>query len=274
MKLNLVSDYLLKKFETNEFIWVQINDYTFYYDYNIICLQACYQKGIYLPRFCYHAKLKLSGNCRLCFIEDSETVKPIISCAVLIVDEMEIFTHTQIVFNAREGVLELLLINHPLDCPICDQGGECDLQDQFMVFGNIVFRYTEKFKKNILDKDISLLIKINLNKCINCSRCVRFAQDIIGFYNFSLLGRGEFSEISNYNLKSFFFTNLLGNIIDLCPVGALTSKFYSFRHRFWELIDVRLIDIFDVFHTFIRLDFRGISLIRIISATNEFIEEE
>lgn len=209
-----------------------MNDYLYYFDDSIICLQALYQKGIYLPRFCYHAKLKLAGNCRLCFVEDSETLKPIIACSVLITDEMEIFTHTQMVFNAREGVIELLLINHPLDCPICDQGGERDLQDQFMVFGNIVSRYVEKFKKNILDKDISNLIKINLNKCINCTRCVRFAQDIVGFYNFSLLGRGEFSEISNYDLKSFFSLDLLGNIIDLCPVGASTSKFYSFKHRF------------------------------------------
>jgi len=189
------------------YIWVKINDYIFYFEDSVPIIQGFLQKGIYLPRFCYHSKLSLAGNCRLCFVEDLETVKPIVSCCVLINDELELFSHTQIIFNAREGVMEMLLINHPLDRPVCDQGGECDLQDQFMVFGNIVSRYYEKFKKNISDKDISNFIKLSLNKCINCTRCVRFEYEITGSYNFSLLGRGEYLETSNY-IKNFYFFHL------------------------------------------------------------------
>jgi NADH dehydrogenase/NADH:ubiquinone oxidoreductase subunit G len=194
-------------------------------------MQAFIQKGFYLPRFRYHVKLKLSGNCRICFIEDSDVIKPVIACSVLINDNMELFTHTQMIFDVREYVMELLLINHPSDCPIRDQGGERDLQDQYMVFGNIVFRFYEK-KKYSADKDISLKIKLSLNKCINCTRCIRYAQDITGSYNFSFLGRGEYSETSNYNLNYFFLSELGGNIVDLCPVGALTSKIYSFSGRY------------------------------------------
>jgi NADH-quinone oxidoreductase subunit G len=209
-----------------------INDYLYYYDRTVTMLQACMQKGIYLPRFCYHVKLKLSGNCRLCFIEDSDVVKPIIACSVLINDDMELFTHTQVIFDARECVLELLLINHPLDCPICDQGGECDLQDPYIIFGNITSRYYEKNKRSVYDKDISSTIKLSLNKCINCTRCVRFSQDIAGYYSYSMLGRGEYSEISNYYIYNLSFSELAANVIDLCPVGALTSKAYSFNNRY------------------------------------------
>jgi NADH dehydrogenase/NADH:ubiquinone oxidoreductase subunit G len=162
-------------------------------------------------------------------IEDSEIIKPVISCSTLIVDDLELFTHTLLAFISREAVMELLLLNHPMDCPICDQGGECDLQDQFMVFGNIVSRSHEK-KKNTDDKELNNTIKLNLNKCIHCTRCVRFLNEISGDYSFSLLGRGEFFEISNYDfyLNSFFLFSIVGNIIDLCPVGGLTEKKYSF----------------------------------------------
>lgn len=256
------------------FLWIFINDYLYYFDEVVTIFQACFQKGWFLPRFCYHVKLKLSGNCRLCFIEDSEIPKPVISCSTSIDDETELFTHSQLIFNAREAVLEFLLINHPLDCPICDQGGECDLQDQFMVFGNISSRYYENFKKNVLDKNLSAGIKLSLNKCINCARCTRYAHDSLSHYSFSLLGRGENLEISNYLNNNFFNSELSGNVIDLCPVGALSTKFYSFKLRYWELIDVRLIDIFDPFHNPIKFEFFGLNLLRVLPVTNSQIDEE
>lgn len=214
------------------YLWVSINEYLFYFDDTITIFQGCLQKDIYIPRFCYHIKLKLAGNCRLCFVEDVETIKPVISCSTSISDEMHLFTHTKLVFEARESVLEFLLINHPLDCPICDQGGECDLQDQFMVFGGINSRFNEKVKKNVIDKNLATSIKLSLNKCINCSRCSRYINDSLGIYTFSLLGRGLSLEISNYTINYLFKSEMSGNVIDLCPVGAITSKFYSFINRF------------------------------------------
>jgi len=186
---------------------------------------------IYVPRFCYSSKLNLAGNCRLRFIEESKSTKPIISCITLGIEESDIFTETQLSVQSREDLIELILINHPLDCPTCDQGGECDLQDQFIVFGNSNSRFYEFNKRIVMDKNISPFIKTLLNRCILCSRCTRYAHDVGGLYSFSLLGRGYFTEISSY-IKKFFIFELSGNILDLCPVGALTAKLYSFSLRY------------------------------------------
>jgi NADH-quinone oxidoreductase subunit G len=221
----------LNFFDIESFIKIYINDYAFHFEDNYTLLQACLLNDIYLPRFCYHSKLSIVGNCRLCYIEEIKTNKPLVSCATPVVNDLEIFTETRLVTKARHGLLELLLINHPLDCPVCDQGSECDLQDQFFVFGNEDSRYFENKKRNVIDKNISPLIKLSLNRCIHCARCTRFTQEIGGLYSFSLLGRGVFTEISNY-LSFFFKFELSGNIIDLCPVGALTAKSYSFSLRY------------------------------------------
>lgn len=189
------------------------------------------QKTLYLPRFCYHVKLKLAGNCRICFVEDSAVLKPVIACATLIYNKVTILTNSAFVFRAREGILEFLLVNHPLDCAVCDQASECDLQDQFLVMGNSLSRYYDVFKKNSDDTNISFILKLSLNKCINCSRCTRYAHDVCGEYSFSLLGRGENFKISDYN-NNYFFSEIIGNMIDLCPVGAITLKNIAYSYRF------------------------------------------
>jgi len=167
----------------------------------------------------------------MCFVEDKKSIKPIISCATILIEEVDIYTETELSLKARQNLMEMLLVNHPLDCPICDQGGECDLQDQFIVFGNEDSRFYEVLKRSTIDKNFSPLIKLSLNRCIQCSRCTRFAQEVIGLYSFSLLGRGISMEIGNY-IENFFIFELSGNIIDLCPVGALTAKPYSFSVRY------------------------------------------
>jgi len=192
--------------------------------------QACLEKKIYVPRFCYHVALKIAGNCRMCLIEEKSSIKPVASCAVSIVNGMSIFTQTEMVKKAREGVIEYLLINHPLDCPICDQGGECDLQDQTLVFGADRGRFYE-LKRSTPNKNFGFLVKTYLNRCIHCARCTRFLQEVAGVDDLGLLGRGLKSEISTY-VDVFIKSELSGNIIDLCPVGALTSKPYAFKARF------------------------------------------
>lgn len=236
--------------------------------------QACIQKSLYLPRFCYHVKLKLAGNCRLCFVEDIAILKPIIACATLIYNNAVILTASSFIFKARENIIEFLLINHPLDCAICDQGGECDSQDQYVVMGNVVSRFYETTKKNSEDVNISFILKLSLNKCINCSRCTRYAHDICGEYGFSLLGRGENLKISNYKNDYFFFSEIIGNMIDLCPVGAITLKNTAYIHRFWELYELKFIDCTDVIHPPIRIDLRGLKIIRILPLVDEFTQEE
>lgn len=209
---------------------VNIDDYPFIYFFPYTIFQACLEKRIVIPHFCYHSKLKIAGNCRACFVEEKKTVKPVISCASTIYSGSEIHTTTQLVLNSRESTLEYLLINHPLDCPICDQGGECDLQDQSVVYGNDVGRFYEFKKRAVENKNYTPLIKFFLNRCIHCARCTRFSHDISGSYLISLLGRGYDSEISAYTYK-FFVDEVSGNMIDLCPVGALTSKPYAFSAR-------------------------------------------
>jgi len=254
-------------------IKININNYDYLYNFVITLYQALLQKGWYMPRFCFHSKLSVSGNCRMCFVEVKNISKPVISCATNILNNQVVYTNTLLTFKARENILEFILINHPIDCPICDQGGECDLQDQYTVLGSLNSRFYESFKKSVKSKNISLVIKLSLKKCINCSRCSRFAQQIIGDYSFSLLGRGENSNISNYN-KLFFNSEISSNVMDLCPVGALTSKIISYDFRIWELIDLRYVDTEDVIHPNIRIDFRGLRVQRILPTTNSDINEE
>lgn len=210
-------------------IELKINNIDYYCQNPLTIFQTCLEKRYYIPRFCYHSSLKISGNCRMCLIEEKSSIKPLASCAITITTGMQIFTNTEIVKKAREGVLEYLLINHPLDCPICDQGGECDLQDQTMVFGADRGRFYEN-KRSTSNKNFGFLVKTFLNRCIHCARCTRFLQDLNNNFNMSLLGRGYKTEISNY-VNSFLIGELVGNIIDLCPVGALTSKPYAFKAR-------------------------------------------
>ncbi len=210
----------------------------------------------------------------MCFIEDISILKPIIACATLIYNNIIILTNSSFVFKARENIVEFLLVNHPLDCATCDQGGECDLQDQYSVMGNNVSRFYEGLKKNSENLNVSFILKLSLNKCINCSRCTRYAHDICGEYNFSLLGRGENLKISNYKNDHYFISEIVGNMVDLCPVGAITLKNISYVYRFWELCELKFIDLTDVMHSPIRIDFRGLKIIRILPLVNDFIQEE
>ena len=225
-------------------------------------LQAAEEAGAEVPRFCFHERLSIAGNCRMCLIEvKGGPPKPAASCAMGVRDlrpgpngeTPEIFTNTPMVKKAREGVMEFLLINHPLDCPICDQGGECDLQDQAMAFGLDSSRYQEN-KRAVEDKYIGPLVKTIMNRCIHCTRCVRFTTEVAGISELGLIGRGEDAEITTY-LESAMTSELQGNVIDLCPVGALTSKPYAFQARPWELTKTESIDVMDAVGSAIRVDY-------------------
>jgi len=192
--------------------------------------QKCSNNGIDLPCFCYHESLSIAGNCRMCLVEASNSLKLVVSCAMPMAEEIKIYTNNNRVKKARESVLEFLLINHPLDCPICDQGGECDLQDITLVFGSDKSRFYEYNKRAIFDRNCGPFIKMLMTRCIHCTRCVRFLNEISGTNDFGMLGRGESSEIGTF-INHSLIDELSGNIIDLCPVGALTSKPYSFKAR-------------------------------------------
>ncbi|MSO14556.1 NADH-quinone oxidoreductase subunit NuoG [Rickettsiales endosymbiont of Trichoplax sp. H2] len=235
-------------------------------------IQACEKAGIEIPRFCYHDKLKIAGNCRMCLVEMERAPKPVASCAQVAMEGMVIHTNTPLVKKAREGVMEFLLANHPLDCPICDQGGECDLQDQAMKYGKPESRYKEE-KRAVKDKDFGPLIQTHMTRCIHCTRCVRFIEDIAGTYELGGIGRGEDVEITNY-IEGGVKSELSGNIIDLCPVGALTSKPYEFKARNWELHRTESIDVMDAVGSNIIINTRGNEVMRILPYTNEDINEE
>ena len=239
---------------------------------NTSILQACEIAGIIVPRFCYHERLSVAGNCRMCLVEVDKMPKLQASCAVPVLPNMIIKTNTLAVRKAREGVLEFLLINHPLDCPICDQGGECDLQDQSLVYGGDRSRFKE-FKRAVEDKNCGPLIKTIMTRCIHCTRCVRFVNEVVGVPELGTSGRGNSIEISNY-ISKLFSSELSGNIIDLCPVGALTSKPYAFLSRPWELKSTESIDLFDSIHSNIRVDTRGYDIMRVLPRLNESINEE
>ncbi|MFO0388427.1 MAG: NADH-quinone oxidoreductase subunit NuoG [Alphaproteobacteria bacterium] len=238
-----------------------------------VLIQACEQLGIEIPRFCYHERLAIAGNCRMCLVEVSPgPPKPQASCALPCADGMVVKTNSPMVKKAREGVMEFLLINHPLDCPICDQGGECDLQDQAMAYGTGKSRYTEH-KRAVEDKYMGPVIKTEMTRCIHCTRCVRFATQIAGVPELGAYGRGEHMEIGTYVEKSLT-SELSGNLADLCPVGALTSKPYAFAARPWELKKTETIDVLDAVGSNIRVDSRGASVLRVLPRVNEDINEE
>jgi len=243
-------------------------------------LQACEAAGAEIPRFCFHERLSIAGNCRMCLVELSGSPKPVASCAWAVRDcrpgpngeAPVVNTRTPMVKKAREGVMEFLLINHPLDCPICDQGGECDLQDQAMAYGVDKSRYVEN-KRAVEDKYIGPLVKTIMTRCIHCTRCVRFTSEVAGVGDLGAIGRGEDMEITTY-LEHAMASELQGNVIDLCPVGALTSKSYAFQARPWELTKTESIDVMDAVGSNIRVDTRGREVLRILPRTNEFVNEE
>ncbi len=244
-------------------------------------LQACEAAGAEVPRFCFHDRLSIAGNCRMCLVEvKGGPPKPAASCAMNVRDlrpgpngeAPEIFTKTPMVKKAREGVMEFLLINHPLDCPICDQGGECDLQDQAMAYGVDASRYSEN-KRAVEDKYIGPLVKTIMTRCIHCTRCVRFTTEVCGVSDLGLIGRGEDAEITSY-LEGALSSEMQGNVVDLCPVGALTHKPYEFHARPWELKKTETIDVMDALGSAIRVDTRGREVMRIMPRINDAVNEE
>src|SRR6185503_4409117 len=243
-------------------------------------LQACEAAGAEIPRFCFHERLSIAGNCRMCLIEVVGMPKPQASCAMGVKDlppnrdgtPKVLNTRTPLARKAREGVMEFLLINHPLDCPICDQGGECDLQDQAMAYGVDNTRYHEN-KRAVEDKYIGALVKTIMNRCIHCTRCVRFATEVAGVPELGAIGRGEDMEITTY-LEQAMTSELQGNVVDLCPVGALTSKPYAFAARPWELTKTETIDVMDAVGSAIRVDTRGREVMRILPRVNDDLNEE
>jgi NADH-quinone oxidoreductase subunit G len=235
-------------------------------------LQACEKAGVEIPKFCYHEKLSIAGNCRMCLVEIEKSPKPIASCAMPAADGMNIKTNTSFVEKARKGVMEFLLANHPLDCPVCDQGGECDLQDQSMFYGIDKSRYKEN-KRAVPEKNMGPLIKTQMTRCIHCTRCIRFATEVAGVPELGAIGRGENMEITTYLEKSME-SELSANVIDLCPVGALTSKPYVFEARPWDLKKTETIDVMDAVGSNIRVDTYGWEVKRILPRINEDINEE
>lgn len=235
-------------------------------------LQACESANILVPKFCYHERLSIAGNCRMCLVEIDKAPKLVASCAMPVIQNMVIHTNSLAVKKAREGILEFLLINHPLDCGICDQAGECDLQEQSKGFGSDRGRFHEN-KRAVQDFECGPLIKTIMSRCIHCTRCVRFANEIIGMPDLGTTGRGGALEINLY-IKKLFKSEFSGNLIDLCPVGALTSKPYTFTARSWELKSIESIDVLDGIGSNIRLDTRGYELMRILPRLNENINEE
>ena len=252
--------------------YITINHKEIEFENGMTVMQACELAGIEIPRFCYHDKLSIAGNCRMCLVEMEKSPKPIASCAMPASEGMKILTNTKNVENARKGVMEFLLINHPLDCPICDQGGECDLQDQALHYGFDKSRYDEN-KRAVKNKHLGPLVNTIMTRCIHCTRCVRFSTEVAGVDDLGLLGRGESAEITTY-LEKTIKSELSGNLIDLCPVGALTSKPYAFKARPWELNKTESIDVFDAMGSSIRVDTLGKKTLRILPRTNEEINEE
>lgn len=250
---------------------ISINNKNFILNKNYNIIQACNLFDIDIPKFCYHEKLSIAGNCRMCLVEVVGSLKPVASCALPIYDNMKIFTNSKLVKKAREGILEFILINHPLDCPICDQGGECDLQDQSLIFGSDIGRFYE-YKRSTNEKNCGPLIKTIMTRCIHCTRCVRFIDEIAGFKYLGLVGRGNSMEILNFTDK-IINSEISGNLIDICPVGALTSKPYSFIARSWELNSFNTIDLNDNLHVNIRVDVRDFKILRILPRNNKDLNE-
>ncbi|PDH21211.1 MAG: NADH-quinone oxidoreductase subunit G [Pelagibacterales bacterium MED-G42] len=251
---------------------LKVNDIEVEIDEGLTVLQACEKAGVEIPRFCYHEKLSIAGNCRMCLVEMEKSPKPVASCAMPAAEGMNIKTNTPFVEKARKGVMEFLLANHPLDCPVCDQGGECDLQDQSMFYGVDKSRFKEN-KRAVPEKYMGPLIKTQMTRCIHCTRCVRFATEIAGVSEIGAIGRGEDMQITTY-LEEAMQSELSANVIDLCPVGALTSKPYVFEARPWELKKTETIDVMDAVGSNVRVDTYEWEVKRVLPLINEDINEE
>jgi NADH dehydrogenase (ubiquinone) Fe-S protein 1 len=251
---------------------VYVNDIKIEIPLNSTVLQACDVAGVNIPRFCYHNRLLVAGNCRMCLVEIENSPKPVVSCALPVMKDMKIYTDTPLVKKAKEAVLEFLLLNHPLDCPICDQGGECDLQDQSVHFGSDSSRFYE-YKRSVEDKNCGPLIKTIMTRCIHCTRCVRFSTEIAGVPDLGTLGRGTKTEIGTF-IQKVLSSEVSGNVIDLCPVGALTSKPYAFKARSWELKSTNSIDVFDSLGSNVVLNSKGLDIVRVLPRVNDNINEE
>ena len=251
---------------------LKVNDIEVEVEEGLTVLQACEKAGAEIPRFCYHEKLSIAGNCRMCLVEMEKSPKPIASCAMPAAEGMVIRTNTPKIEKSRKGVMEFLLANHPLDCPVCDQGGECDLQDQSMFYGIDKSRFKEN-KRAVPDKNMGPLIKTQMTRCIHCTRCVRFATEIAGVPELGAIGRGEDMQITTY-LEQSVQSELSGNVIDLCPVGALTSKPYVFEARPWELKKTETIDVMDAVGSNVRVDTYNWEVKRVLPIINEDINEE
>ena len=251
---------------------IKINDKEIEFEKGMTVLQACELADVEIPRFCYHEKLSIAGNCRMCLVEMEKSPKPIASCAMPAAEGMNIKTNTSLVEKARKGVMEFLLANHPLDCPVCDQGGECDLQDQSLYYGVDKSRFAEN-KRDVKEKYMGPLIKTQMTRCIHCTRCIRFATEVAGIPEIGAIGRGENMEITTYLEKSME-SELSANVIDLCPVGALTSKPYAFEARPWELKKTESIDVLDAVGSNIRVDTYNWEVKRILPRMNNEINEE
>lgn len=240
--------------------------------FNSTILKFCDFIDVGVPRFCYHDRLYIAGNCRMCMVELKSSLKPVIACSTTLSRGMYIYTTSFFVKKARENVMEFLLINHPLDCPICDQGGECDLQDQAIIFGSDRGRFKE-VKRSVLDFFMGPVVKTIMTRCIHCTRCIRFSEEVVGHSTLGRFGRGESTEIGTYIVKPFI-DELSGNIVDVCPVGALTSKSYAFKARPWELKNLESIDIFDSLGSNIRIDVKGNEIVRILPKRHDYLNEE
>ena len=249
-----------------------INNKEIDFEDGMTVLQACELAGAEVPRFCYHERLSIAGNCRMCLVEMEKSPKPIASCAMPAVEGMKIKTNTSFVDKARKGIMEFLLANHPLDCPVCDQGGECDLQDQSLFYGLDNSRYSET-KRQVKEKYMGPLIKTQMTRCIHCTRCIRFATEVAGIPELGAIGRGEDMQITTYLEKSME-SELSANVIDLCPVGALTSKPYAFEARPWDLKKTETIDVMDAVGSNIRVDTYGWEVKRVLPIINEDVNEE
>ncbi|XP_046350051.1 NADH-ubiquinone oxidoreductase 75 kDa subunit, mitochondrial-like [Haliotis rufescens] len=259
-----------------EKIEVFVDDKSVLVEPGITVLQACAEGGVEIPRFCYHDRLSIAGNCRMCLVEVEKSPKPIASCAMPVMKGMKIKTDSPVTRKAREGVMEFLLVNHPLDCPICDQGGECDLQDQSMAFGSDRSRFTDTHftgKRAVEDKNVGPLVKTIMTRCIHCTRCIRFASEVAGVDDLGTTGRGNDMQVGTY-VEKMFKSELSGNVIDLCPVGALTSKPYAFTARPWETKKVESIDVMDGLGSNIVVTMRTNEVMRIVPRMNEEINEE
>ena len=251
---------------------LKINNIDIEIEEGLTVLQACEKAGVEIPRFCYHERLSIAGNCRMCLVEMEKSPKPIASCAMPAIDGMNIKTNTPLVEKARKGVMEFLLANHPLDCPVCDQGGECDLQDQSMFYGVDKSRFKEN-KRQVPEKNLGPLIKTIMTRCIHCTRCIRFATEVAGVEELGAIGRGEDMQITTYLEKSME-SEMSGNVVDLCPVGALTSKPYVFEARPWDLKKTETIDVMDAVGSNIRVDTYEWEVKRVLPRINEDINEE